>query len=222
MLDAARAVAEAIGAERIELLAGRHHRPPPRARAPTTTSACGPRPGASSTSPRSTTSRCRSRSPSGSTSTAPATCSTSASPARASSGSPTSAPPTSPGGARGSSTSTSWSWARQFKNHYESTKFQAEVWVRDAPRPGADDDPAAGDRGRRLAHRRDREVRRPVLHPPRALPRRANGPGDAAVRPLARRRSTSSRSTTWSPRWSRPPATRRRSARRCTSSTPTR
>ena len=57
-----------------------------------------------------------------------------------------------------------------FKNHYESTKFQAEVWVARAARPRPDDDPAPGDRGRRLADRRDREVRRPLLHAARDLP----------------------------------------------------
>ena len=49
---------------------------------------------------------------------------------------------------------------QSFKNHYESTKFQAEVWVREAMDAVADDDLQAGDRRGRLPDGRDAEVRR--------------------------------------------------------------
>ena len=52
---------------------------------------------------------------------------------------------------------------QEFKNHYESTKFAAEVIVRGVDGRGPDDDLPAGDRRRRLADRRDAEVRRPLL-----------------------------------------------------------
>ena len=47
-------------------------------------------------------------------------------------------------------------------------------------------DPAPGDRGRRLAHRRDPEVRRALLHPARHLGDRAGRPADDPVRPRRR------------------------------------
>ena len=109
-----------------------------------------------------------------------------------------------------------------FKNHYESTKFQAEVWVRElldrVPttilRPAI----VVGDSRTGETEKFDGPYY--IL---RALSRAQRmRPADAAVRPLGARPSTSFRSTTWSRRWSRRPATRRRSARRCISSTPTR
>ena len=109
-----------------------------------------------------------------------------------------------------------------FKNHYESTKFQAEVWVRElldrVPttilRPAI----VVGDSRTGETEKFDGPYY--VLRASRALT--ADGQADAAVRALGRRRSTWSRSTTWSRRWSPPPATRRPWARPCTWSTPTR
>ena len=109
---------------------------------------------------------------------------------------------------------------QEFKNHYESTKFQAEVWVRDefdrVPttilRPAI----VVGD----SVYGRDREVRRAVLRPSSPQPIAADGSADAAVRARPPRSSTSSRSTTSSPRWWRRRATQRRSGRHFTSSIP--
>ena len=87
----------------------------------------------------------------------------------------------------------------------------------DGRRP--DDDLPPGDRGRRLADRRDAEVRRPLL--PAALDgerRWARCCRSAA----ATRRSTSCRSTSSSTRSPPARATPRPSATRCTSSTPSR
>ena len=95
---------------------------------------------------------------------------------------------------------------------------------RRGPRPGddghdPDDDLPPGDRGRRLADRRDAEVRRPLLPAAHATsPPRARCCRSAA----ATRRSTWSRSTSSSTRSPRARATTRRSATRCTSSTPSR
>ena len=102
------------------------------ASARTATGGSPPRSTSSTTSPPSTTSRCRSASPSSSTSTGPATYSPSAA--------------TSTGCERLNYVSTAYvagdrtgvvyehelNLGQGFKNHYESTKFQAEVWVRSA------------------------------------------------------------------------------------------
>ena len=50
-----------------------------------------------------------------------------------------------------------------WKNHYERTKFEAEVLV--AKSGSAEDHLSPRHRGGRLAHRGDGQVRRPVLHP---------------------------------------------------------
>ena len=63
-----------------------------------------------------------------------------------------------------------------FKNHYESTKFQAEVWVRSMIERVPTTIFRPGDRRRRLADRRDPEVRRALLRAP--LHRRDRGPRD--------------------------------------------
>ena len=75
----------------------------------------------------------------------------------------------------------------------------------DAPRP--DHDLPPGDRRRRLADRRDAEVRRPVLPAAHDLAVGAQEPADPAVRPRRARRSTSSRSTSSSTRSPRSHAT---------------
>ena len=78
------------------------------------------------------------------------------------------------------------SLGQRFKNHYESTKFQAEVWVRAAIdrvpttvlRPAI----VVGD----SQHGGDAEVRRPLLHPEDDLGRRARRQAGAELRPLER------------------------------------
>ena len=99
-----------------------------------------------------------------------------------------------------------------FKNHYESTKFQAEVWVREL----LDEVPTTilrpaivvGD-----SHTGETEK----FDGPYYILRASLAPSAwaapiAAVRRAPTRRSTSSRSTSWSPRSRRPATTRRRGA----------
>ena len=69
-----------------------------------------------------------------------------------------------------------------FKNHYESTKFQAEVWVREMMDRDPDDDPAPRDRRRGLQDGRDGEVRRAVLHAAHDRARASARPRRRAVR----------------------------------------
>ena len=92
-----------------------------------------------------------------------------------------------------------------FKNHYESTKFQAELWVHEMMdrvpttiyRPAI----VVGD----SRDGRDAEVRRAVLHA--AHDRGVGGAPARRSRSSARRarRSTWCRSTSWSTRWQRCP-----------------
>ena len=98
---------------------------------------------------------------------------------------------------------------QDFKNHYESTKFQAEVWVREqldqVPttilRPAI----VVGDSRTGETEKFDG----PYYCCAPSQPRERHGPADAAVRPLGAPPSTSCPSTTWSRRWSPRPATRR-------------
>ena len=98
---------------------------------------------------------------------------------------------------------------QDFKNHYESTKFQAEVWVRELMdavpttilRPAI----VVGDSRTGETEKFDG----PYYSCARSRAR-SGGPRRAAVRPLRARRSTSSRSTSSSRRSSPPPATTRR------------
>ena len=76
----------------------------------------------------------------------------------------------------GTFTEESLAEGQAFRNHYESTKYEAELLVRDGDgrRPAGDHLPPR-HRRRRLPHRGDPEVRRPVLL--RVLPAAAAVPG---------------------------------------------
>ena len=112
---------------------------------------------------------------------------------------------------------------QEFKNHYESTKFQAEVWVREAMDRVPDHDPAAGDRGRRLAAPGEtQKFDGPYYLLARDLAGTANRPAADAVRPLATPPSTWCRWTTWWRRSPRRPRCPRPRARPCTWWTPSR
>ena len=105
---------------------------------------------------------------------------------------------------------------QDFKNHYESTKFQAEVWVREemADVPTTILRPAivVGD----SQHRRDPEVRRPLLHPARHLRDRSARAGRWCSSAAPTPASTWCRWTTW---WRRSPPRRRCPRRRARPST---
>ena len=111
---------------------------------------------------------------------------------------------------------------QDFKNHYESTKFQAEVWVREsmADVPTTILRPAivVGD----SQDGGDREVRRPVLPAAGHLPGGGAGPGADAVRPLRRPLQRGPRGLRGRRHGGRGDAATTWRARRCTWSTPSR
>ena len=120
------------------------------------------------------------------------------------------------------STSTSCRSGQGFKNHYESTKFQAEVWVRaaDGRVPTTIYRPAivVGDSRTGETQKFDGPyyMLRTIARGERTTARRS--PSSAAPR----RRSTSCRWTSSSTRSPPRPSTRAPRARRCTSWTPSR
>ena len=94
-----------------------------------------------------------------------------------------------------------------FKNHYESTKFQAEVWVRE--RWTATRRRSCARRSSSATRRRgDREVRRPYYSLHHRVSRRW-GAGPQCSSAAAAPPSTSCRSTSWRARWRSLPTTTR-------------